>query len=505
MLRNFSFLLAVLMCLFAQGRAVAEPFQWASPFGDHMILQRDMPIRVWGWGTPGEKVTVKLADAETITKDPQASATVAADGSWSVALEPMPYSKSFYDLVATSGKQKLIAKSVLLGEVWICSGQSNMQMGYQGIPEIKKLADQLTGAPVRCLQITQDVSFEEQDRCTAKWIVGPGNSAVATTFAYDMYESLKVPIAVIETSWGSSSLEGWMPRSMAKDLPHFQAALKQLDTEEHDRVASLIAKQAGGTRWTRDENIYLRTRPNILYNAMLHPLEPLSVRGMVWYQGEANSKSIESMQQYGDTLSAWTTLLRERFQNEDFMMLAVMLPRFGRMAASSPTKDVESPTAHGWAWMRQSQAKLLQLPNTGLANTIDLGHLTNIHPTDKRPIGKRLSMIAVNFLEPGRVDPSGPQLKKLEIDGATAVVSLSHARGLKTTDGNDPKGFWICGKDRQWKRAVAKIDGETVRLTSKEVPAPVAVRYAFASFPQVNLINDWDLPAVPFRTDDYAP
>lgn len=504
MVRKFLFLLALLSCVFAHRTAVAEPFQWASPFGDHMILQRDMPIRVWGWGTPGEKVTVKIGDQLVMSKDPQATTTVAADGSWKVSLEAMQ-AGSGYELIARSGEQTLIAQDVMFGEVWICSGQSNMQMGYKGIPEIKKLADRLTSQQVRCLQITQDVAFEEQDRCQAKWIAGPGNSAVATTFAYDLQKSLNVPVAVIETSWGSSSIEGWMPRSLAKDLPHFQAALNQLDTEEHDRVASLIAKQAGGERWTRDENIFLRKRPNLLYNAMLHPLEPLSVRGMVWYQGEANSHSLETMKQYGETLKLWTQMLRDRFQNEDFQMLAVMLPRYGRMAATSPTKDVESPIAHGWAWMRESQAKLLELPNTGLANTIDLGHLTNIHPTDKRPIGKRLAMIALNYLQPGRVDPSGPQLKSMQIDGATAVVSLSHARGLKTTDGNDPTGFWISGKDRKWQPAVAKIDGETVRLTSEDVPDPVAVRYAFASFPQVNLINDWDLPAVPFRTDDYAP
>ncbi len=491
-------------CVFAQKAAVAEEFAWASPFGDHMILQREMPIRVWGWGTPGEKVTVKVADHQVLSKDPQAITTIAEDGTWMVSIEPWE-AKGTYQLIAKCGKQTLTADDVLFGEVWICSGQSNMQMGYQRIPEIKKLADALTSRQVRCLQVTQDVAFEEQDRCQAKWISGPGNSAVATTFAYDLNKSLNRPVAVIETSWGSSSLEGWMPRRLAQDLPHFQKALDQLDGEDHDRVASLIEKQAGGTRWTRDENIFLRKRPNLLYNAMLHPLEPLSVRGMIWYQGEANSHSIESMKQYGQSLTLWTQLLRERFDNEDFQMLAVMLPRFGRIAASSPTKDVESPIAHGWAWMRESQAQLLQLPKTGLANTIDLGHLTNIHPTDKRPVGKRLALLAQNLLQPGSVEDSGPQAESLQIEGQTAVVTFRHASGLKTTDGNDPTAFWIAGKDGQWQPAQAKIDGETVRLTHKDITSPVAVRYAFASFPQVNLINDSDLPAVPFRTDGQWP
>lgn len=493
MVRKFSLLLVIAICVIAQRSAVAQEFEWASPFGDHMVLQRDMPLTVWGWGKPGEMVAVKVGDQKATTKiDPQ--------GNWKVSLEPMKAGGPI-QVVAQSGQQRLTAKDVLIGEVWICSGQSNMQMGYGGIPEIKALAEKAKSLLIRCLQVTQDVAFEEQDRCKATWINGPGSSAVATTFAYDLQQALDVPVAVIETSWGSSSLEGWMPRSLAKQLPHFQAALDQLDNEDHDRVASLIDKQAGGKRWTRDENIFLRKRPNLLYNAMLHPLEPLSVRGMVWYQGEANSHSMESMKQYGDSLSQWTTLLRDRFENEDFLMLAVMLPRYGRIAGSSPTKDVESPIAHGWAWIRESQAKLLQLPGTGLANTIDLGHMTNIHPTDKRPVGKRLALIAENLITPGSVEASGPQLEKLKVDGAEAVVTFTHAEGLKTTDGSDPTGFWIAGKDGKWVPAQAKIDGQTVRLSSPKVPSPVAVRYAFASFPQVNLVNEHDLPAVPFRTD----
>ncbi|MEW4564302.1 sialate O-acetylesterase [Bremerella sp. JC770] len=490
-------LLAFVLCVFAQQSVVAEDFQWASPFGDSMILQRDMPPIVWGWGTPGETVTVEIDDQKATTK-------VEADGRWKVSLEPIS-SGGPYELHAASGQKRLIARDVLIGEVWICSGQSNMQMGYNGIPEIRALAQQAKSLPIRCLKITQDVAFAEQDQCQATWINGPGSSAVATAFAYDLQQALDVPVAVIETSWGSSSIEGWMPRALAGQLPHFQEQLNQLDTEDHDRVASLIAKQADGRRWTRDENIFLRKRPNLLYNAMLHPLEPLRVRGMVWYQGEANSHSIESMRQYGETLTLWTKLLRDRFENEDFQMLAVMLPRYGRMAATTPTQDVESPIAHGWAWIREAQAKLLELPNTGLANTIDLGHLTNIHPSDKRPIGKRLALIAEDLLQPGRVEASGPQLDQFQIDGATAIVSFSHAQGLKTTDGNDPTGFWIAGKDGKWMPAEATIDGQSVRLNHQSVPSPVAVRYAFASFPQVNLVNEQDLPAVPFRTDRDAP
>ncbi|MEW4451727.1 sialate O-acetylesterase [Bremerella sp. JC817] len=497
MKRNFFCLVLLVVCAFAHNEVQSADLTWASPFQDHMVLQRNMPVTIWGKGTPRETVDVQF-DGQT------ASAKVDDDGKWMLHLKPIAAGGP-HVLSASSAGQKIECRDVLVGEVWICSGQSNMQMGYKSIPEINALAEKAKSLPIRCLRVTQDVSFEPRESCECEWIVGPGISAVATTFANDLQQALDVPVGVIETCWGSSSIEGWMPRSLAEQLPHFRAKLETFDTEDHDRVAKLIDEATSGKRWQRDDNIYLRTRPNILYNAMLHPLAPLTVRGMVWYQGESNSHSIETMQQYGETLSVWTKFLRKEFDDPDFQMLAVMLPRFGRIARSSPTKDVEDPTAHGWAWIRESQARLLELPNTALATTIDLGHMTNIHPTDKRPVGKRLALKAQALLSPGSVEDSGPMLEELTVEGSTAVVQFSHAAGLKTTDGKAPTAFWIAGKDRQWKPAEATIEGTTVRLTNAEVPKPVAVRYAFASFPEVNLVNADGLPAVPFRTDRDQP
>ncbi|MBI1247198.1 sialate O-acetylesterase [bacterium] len=497
MMRPFFLLATVLACIFAQNVAQAEDFGLASPFADHMVLQRDLPLAIWGHGQPGEKVEVTLGKNKSEGK-------IDENGNWLVHLPPTPAGGPLV-LSAKSGDHQILCNDVLLGEVWICSGQSNMQMGYNGIPAIKDLAEKAKQLPIRCLRVTQDVAFQPQRDCQCTWIVGPGSSAVATAFAYDLQQTLDVPVAVIETCWGSSSIEGWMPRSLAEQLPHFRAKLEEFDTKDHDRVAKLIDEAANGKRWKREDNIYLRTRPNILYNAMLYPLAPMTVRGMVWYQGESNTHSLESMDQYGETLTVWTNFLRKKFDNPDFQMLAVMLPRFGRIIGTSPTKDIESPKAHSWAWFRESQSRILKLPGTGIANTIDLGQLSNIHPTDKRPIGQRLARIAKNLLLPGSVEASGPVLESLKIDGSTAIVTLAHAKGLKTTDGNDPIGFWIAGKDHDWKPAQAKIDGNTVRLTNPEVPKPEAVRYAFAAFPQVNLINGDDLPAVPFRTDSDQP
>ncbi len=496
MFRFFLLLVLVGIRFQAPSLAFAQDLELASPFGDHMVLQRELPLNVWGWSKPNAKVEVSLA---------YQTATSQADnqGHWKLQLPPMSAGGPF-TMTTTSGGQSIKLQDVLVGEVWICSGQSNMQMGYGGIPEIKELAQKAKNLPIRCLSVQQDVAFEPQERCRATWIVGPGSSAVATAFAYDLQQALGVPVAVIETSWGSSSIEGWMPRSLAEGMPHFQQQLNQLDTKDHDRVAKLMADRDAGKKWIREDNIYLRTRPNLLYNAMLYPLAPFTVRGMVWYQGEANTGSLASMKQYGETLTTWTKHLRTLW-TEDFQVLAVMLPRYGRVAGSSPTRDIASPVAHSWAWFRESQAKLLTLPGTGVANTIDLGNVKDIHPKDKRPIGKRLALIAENLRKPGSVEASGPKFAELKLDGTTAVVKLSHAQGLTTTDGKSPTGFWIAGKDRQWKMAMAEIDGNTVRLTSEDVPQPTAVRYAFAAFPPVNLVNAQQLPAVPFRTDDDEP
>lgn len=496
MIRFFLPLLVVSLTLSVAFQASAQDLELASPFGDHMVLQRDLPLNVWGWSKPNAKVEVAVAK-QTVT------ATADNRGGWKLTLKPLPAGGPL-TLTASSEGQTIELQDVLVGEVWICSGQSNMQMGYGGIPEIKELAEKAKRLPIRCLSVQQDVAFAPQARCKARWIIGPGSSAVATAFAYDLQQALNVPVAVIETSWGSSSIEGWMPRSLAKDMPHFQQKLQELDTKDHDRVAKLIADRDAGKRWIREDNIYLRTRPNLLYNAMLFPLAPFTIRGMVWYQGEANTGSIASMQQYGDTLTTWTKHLRSLW-TDDFQMLAVMLPRYGRVAGSSPTKDVTSPAAHSWAWFRESQAKLLTLPGTGIANTIDLGDEKDIHPKDKRPIGRRLALIAEDLLKPGSVEASGPTFSGLKIDGDHAIVTFDHAQELTTTDGKTPTGFWIAGKDLQWKPATAKIDGNRIRLSSAEVTRPTAVRYAFAAFPDVNLTNGQGLPAVPFRTDDAQP
>ena len=470
---------------------VATEFELASPFSEQMVLQRGIPVPVWGWGPAGQTVTVTVADQK-------GTATIDAQGHWRLTLNALKAGGP-HTFVARSGKDELKLENVLIGEVWICSGQSNMAMGYNSIPDIKKLAEESKKRPIRCLPIPTTVAFKPQERCKAKWSKGPPSSAVACAFAYDLQAAAKVPVGIILSAWGSSSIEGWMPLDLTAQLPHFKAAMEQFEQKDRKRVAELIEQAESGKRWARGDNIYLRTRPNILYNAMLHPIAPFAVRGLVWYQGEANTRNYESMMQYGESLKTWTQRLRKQWGREDFHLLAVMLPRFGRCSKGGKSQDPNHPEAHTWAWMRDSQLRLLELPCTGVANTVDLGDAKNIHPKDKRPIGKRLALLAQRDVLKQDVVAQGPQIKEIVAEGAKLRVRFTDAEGLRTTDGKTPRSFWVAGDQGEWHPAEATIDGQEILLHAAAVPQPKRACYAFAAIPDVNLVNGAGLPALPFR------
>lgn len=485
---SFFLLLAITLSAFAE----VTP---STMFGDGMVLQREMPVPVWGRATAGETVTVSFAG--------QAKATKAdADGKWRVALDPLDAS-SAGRAMTIAGKNSVTLQDVLVGEVWVCSGQSNMQMGYGGVPELKALYPKAQKLPIRHFAVTTFVAFEPQENVRGKWVTAPASSAVAFAFSYYLQQSLKVPVAVIQTCWGSSSIEGWMPLDMQDKLPHFAATMKGF-AKDRLRVQKLldvaVAHPKGAPRcWAGKDNIFLRTRPNILYNAMLHPVAPYAARGMAWYQGEANGSQPEL---YAQSLPAWVTRLRQQWGRDDFHFLAVMLPGFGRLFGGK-NKDPEFPDNFSWAWFREAQMKVLELPHTGVANTIDLGDASNIHPRDKAPIGQRLALLAARDVNGQAIEALGPRFEAMSGAADTITVTFANSAGLTTKDGGDPTQFWLAGDDRKWQKASATITSQAVQLRAEGLAKPVAVRYAFAGFPQVNLVNGAGLPAYPFRSDDW--
>ena len=465
----------------------------ASPFTNNAVLQQDMPVPVWGWADSGSKVAVEFAGQKKAT-------TADADGRWQVKLDPLAASFDPRELtVSASDTEDAIAfKNILVGEVWICSGQSNMQWPTNKIPAIKALIPSMKN--LRKFTVKQTVAFTEQDRCQGQWKVQNPDSAVAFAFAYFLEENADVPVGIVQTCWGSSSIEGWMPRDMTAKLPHFKKIMQAFDADT-DKRAKIESILNGPKPWGTKNDIFLRRQSNIIYNAMMHPLAPMACRGIVWYQGEANTKAIEPMLQYGRTLPAWVQRYREQWQRDDLHFLVVMLPGFAKGLKNRAAR----PDQQSWAWMRESQLKVLDLPHTSVANTVDLGRPNNIHPPDKLPVGKRLALLAARDTLGKEIPARGPMLNRVEPDENGLVVHFDHATGLKTLDGKSPEGFWLANDSEEWSKADAKIVGETVVLSCPELPKPRYVRYAFAGKPTVNLINDSDLPAYPFRTDNFKP
>jgi len=472
----------------------------ASLFKDSAVLQREMKVPVWGWAKANSKISVSI-------NGKSAEGTANAKGEWRVDLPELKAGGPF-EMSISDGSSKVVLKDILVGEVWICSGQSNMDMGHGGIPEYKPIVKESESLPIRSFMVEKFVAFEKQETLNGVWEKKICNSAVGASFSYHLQKALKVPVGIIQTSWGSSSLEGWMPIEFTEKLPYFKKVMADFEKNDRQKVTDLLKdcrNKAGKITWARKDNIYMRTRPNILYNAMMHPLIPYACRGVAWYQGEANTRSLETMLQYKESLQTWLKYLRKSWNKEDFQLMPVMLPRFNRVHRGGSSMETDHPGARSWAYIRESMIGITELPNTGIANTIDLGLLKNIHPKDKFPIGHRLTQLALKNVHNMDVLPQGPTYKNLSIESNKAILSFEHAKGLKTKDGNAPSSFWIAGEDKKWFKAEAKIKGDTIELSSKEVAKPIAVRYAFTAFPTVNLVNEANLPALPFRTDKWAP
>ncbi len=498
---------AYVLILFLASTAVSGAPSSLAPsktFGDHMVLQRGMNVPVWGDAAPGETVTVSFAGQKKTAK-------VNENGKWKTVLAPLKASDTGQSMTISSASGKVVFKDVLVGEVWICSGQSNMELGVNAIADLKKLVPDARNKPIRTCQVGQFVSLTPLENCErVSWSTKPPSSAVAFGFAYFLQKDLKIPVGIIQTCWGSSSIEGWMPLDLQQKLPLFKKAMEEFNKKNKGKIIKLVERARkspkGIKSWSRKENIFARTQPNILYNAMMHPLAPYAIRGMVWYQGEANASSIKNMLEYRESLTVWIERIRQEW-GENFHFLAVMLPGIGRVIQST-NKSPEYPDNQSWAWMRESQLRGVGFPidkTTGVANTIDLGDIKNIHPKDKEPLCKRLALLAEKQVYGETVEALGPVFEKFKVSGKQMLITFAHADGLKTSDGKLPRAFWLADKPGNWKPATAKIKGNTVALTADGISHPVACRYAFAGFPRPNLVNGAGLPAYPFRTDDWPP
>jgi sialate O-acetylesterase len=504
---NASRVFAVFSLLWA-GIWLRADVSLAPVFSDHAVLQRDKPLPIWGHAEPGERVTVSFADQTVGT-------TAAADGRWIVYLAPLTASATSTELVV-AGKNTLRLRDVVVGDVWLCSGQSNMEWP---VAEAANAAEEIRAAnnpQIRHLKIACAVADEPRTTAAVEksgWVVSAPETvgeftAVGYFFARDLQPRVGVPIGLINSSWGGTQIEAWMsPPSLASDPASAVIAerwekMRAAIPEEKARydeafaawsAAAEAAKAKGATfneRPPRQPRAQPKHQPTGLHNAMIAPLLPVALRGVLWYQGESNAaRAGEYVRLFPALITGW----REHLGQGELPFFWVQLANF----ANGDAKGVN------WAALREAQAKTLALPATGQAVTIDIGERDDIHPRNKQEVGRRLALLARAKIFGGAVDFSGPVFRSATREGAALRVSFEHAgSGLIARD-QPLQEFQIAGADKKFFPTTAKIEGETVLVSAAEVPAPVAVRYAWRNAPEVNFYNGAGLPAAPFRSDDW--
>ena len=479
--------------------------------GDNMVLQRAISVPVWGWADPGEKVTVTLASqTKTATAD-------AETGRWMVRLDSMKEDGPLEMTVA--GKNEITLKNVLVGEVWACSGQSNMGFPVRGADNAEKEIARADYPSIRLFSVPLLGTQEMQDDCKGSWSECSPESVASFTavgyfFGREIHRKLKIPVGLINTSWGGSACEAWISRDVLEADPRYKSMLEEWDKKcaaydpdkvkaAHDKAIQIWktkvqkAKDTGKEpprrpRAPRDPRNG-QHRPANLYNGMIAPILPYAMRGAIWYQGESNAgRAYQYRHLFPTMINNWRTL----WQQGDFPFYFVQLANF--MA----TKD--EPGESAWAELREAQSMTLSMPNTGQAVIIDVGQADDIHPTNKQDVGKRLALVAL-YKDYGKpLVYSGPAYKSMRTEGNKIVLSFDHAgSGLVAKGGGPLKGFAVAGADQKFVWADAKIVGHSVEVSSPEVTAPAAVRYAWADNPVCNLYNQAGLPGCPFRTDQW--
>lgn len=492
--------------------------------GSGMVLQRDMPIPIWGWADPGEEVTVEF-------KMHQVGAIADAQGKWMVKLAATeaggPYKMTI------RGSNVIVLTDILVGEVWFCSGQSNMEMGIGVVNNPEQEIAAANYPEIRLFDVPKRPSGQPASDvgtvwsiCTSKSISSGGwggFSAVAYFFGREIHKKLDVPVGLIDASWGGSHIEPWTPPdafASAPKLQHISRKIEQVNGEYRKKLGQSLDSLEEWIRETRtalaenkallpeqpdyphhpfikNEPYQYPWQPTGLYNGMIHPLIPFAIRGAIWYQGESNL--LDGMM-YHEKMKALITGWRKLWQQGNFPFYFVQLAPF--KYDGWPSKDV-TPTSLPEIW--QAQLASLIIPNTGMVVTTDITELDDIHPHNKQDVGKRLALWALAKTY-GQADLvySGPLYRAMFIQDRTIRISFDHVgTGLTSSDGGPLRWFEVAGRDEKFVKAKAEISGNSVLVWSDDVIQPVAVRFGWHQEATPNLSNKEGLPASPFRTDKW--
>lgn len=488
-LRSLSLLFII---AFVAGHARAD-VKLPALISDGMVLQQEMPAPLWGWADEGESVTVEIQN--------QKVSTTAKDGKWTVRLKPLKAGGPF--TLTVSGKNKIELKNVLVGEVWICGGQSNM--GWR-LNQSDNAETEIAAAKYPMIRLFT-VPRAELDAPVADVKAGwkecspesaAAFSAVGYYFGRDLHKARNVPIGLINNAVGGSPAESWTSAGVLNDdaeykqfaagypkqMEKYEKAMeKYKEDAEKAKAENKPAPRAPGKPWM----------PSGLYNGMLAPLAPYAIKGAIWYQGEANAtRAYQYRRLFPTMIRDWRAL----WGQGDFPFLFVQLAAFGPNSQKLGESD--------WAELREAQLMTLSAsPETGMALAIDVGTYDDIHPRKKEPVGARLALTARALVYGEKIVHSGPVYQSLKVEGDKVALSFKHTGGGLEARGGELKGFIIAGADKVWREAKAEIKGDRVIVSSPEEPKPVAVRYAWAKYPECNLYNKEGLPATPFRTDDW--
>lgn len=477
-------------------------------FSDHMVVQADMPVAIWGKAAPEEEVTVSLAGQ---------SATTKADtkGKWRVTL-PKLAATAEPQTLHVKGTNELTVHDVLIGEVWLGSGQSNMAMRVSSSLNFADEKKTASLPQIRMFNVATVSATSPEEDLQGSWIVCTpdtvGNlSATAFFFGRELHQKLKVPVGLINSSVGGTRIEAWISAEAQMSSPALKEFIQQNDAvraafdpvAEKAKFEAAMARFERGVQNAKAENRPLPTRKprdpiathdratvlGNLFNGKIAPLIPFSLRGIVWYQGESNA-SPQLARFYEAQLPLLIQDWRTRWGRPDLPFGFVQLPNIQR-----------SPS---WVELREAQDKTLKVPHTGMAVTLDVGDVRDVHPKNKQAVGHRLAAWA--FGEVYKVDgtaPSGPRLSGYQVQDGKVILSFSHLHGGLRAKGGQLDGFLIAGADRKWRAATASIEKDKVVVAHPEIPEPVAVRYAWTDNPTATLYNVAGLPAGPFRTDDW--
>jgi sialate O-acetylesterase len=499
--------------------------------GDHMVLQQQRRVPLWGWADPGETVRVQASwstAAITITAGP--------DSRWQVELST-PVAGGPHTLTI-AGKTVITLKDVLVGEVWLCSGQSNMQMplrhptpGYtdpvlnheQEIANADHPDIRLFLVPYTASDVPLEEGKGEWKRCTPESV--ERFTAIGYFFGRELRERLGLPIGLVSASQGASALESWTSHDVlagdaeyAPILERYQDALRDLPAAMRKFEADTKAwealspeQQAIQVRPWRPFGDYKFCAPSTLYNGMIHPVIPFALRGVIFYQGEENAIwTLDYHKLFARMIRSW----RDAWKNPDLRFLYAQLTSYDVNQLTPIARywvewhpngaKKASISDDSWARVQEAQLKTLDVPHTGMAVTIDLGHPTNIHPPQKQEVAHRLALwaLAKTYRKPSVY--SGPIYRSMHRNGDRAVIAFEPLQSPLAAKGvSFLKGFTVAGEDRVFRAAQARIDGDEVIVWSAEVRRPVAVRYAWGSYPEHSLANEAGLPASPFRTDHW--